>query len=242
MSATRTSQDSFDVDAEVERRISLQVAMLQRFCEAQEEGGGQIPFSAAVDLCHDYLTNKTIFLTDCEADGQEIVRAVMGLGRYLPHGQSIDGTLIRRLIRDAETDAVAVSVLKLIDRFPATSEAVALVRDWRFKADFGLKPAPKRSRGPRKSTNWARDTHIVSMIKILQRHGRDPTRNDASSHKNSGCDVVREAMRRVGHATSYKTIETVWTDRHRLDPAPVNVEDLFDAAAKAAAIGWVCPE
>jgi hypothetical protein len=111
--------------------------------------------------------------------------------------------------------------------FEAASEAAAdLLRQGlvppaplaRFVADTldGKRKRPRR-RGPRAGVLWTRDATVRWVLRRLVGLGFQATRNEASDHADSACDIVAEACAMRGEEPrSYEAVRRIWLGRRNV--------------------------
>lgn len=80
----------------------------------------------------------------------------------------------------------------------------------------GKQKRPRQRGDKHKADNALRDHRICVAIWALERAGRQPSRNVASPHKNSACDLVAEVLW-PGQKGKFSAVETVWGKRKKGD-------------------------
>lgn len=108
-----------------------------------------------------------------------------------------------KLIEQAQSDKAAHDACRLIfETQLARCEAVPPeLGRWVLSAKRPRKGAHK---------NKPRDRAIVNAVRWLAAQGIAPTRNDQSSHGESACDIVAEAMAAADRFISYDSVKQVW--------------------------------
>jgi hypothetical protein len=79
--------------------------------------------------------------------------------------------------------------------------------EWVANVLVGNTQCPKK-RGPKKYKNMARNKIFCFAIEETKKLGFDPTRNIATNHTETGCDIIAEAF-----YYSYDQIVAIWNDR-----------------------------
>jgi hypothetical protein len=133
------------------------------------------------------------------------------LGRF---GKPLDMSYLSELIGKADTDPLAFDVAcSIVGR--AVRQKTDLPEDVAsFAADIitGERRKPKR-RGKNAGAYMFRDQAIVEFVELAMSYGFLATRNDASDHENSACDIVAEALKARGLSPkSYKQIKEIWLE------------------------------
>lgn len=88
----------------------------------------------------------------------------------------------------------------------------------RFAAEVlgGTRRRPSGRAGPNPETGQIRKTIIVDAIRLARSTGLKATRNEASSHEDSACDVVSEALAQLEmDDLSYERVRLIWFNRDR---------------------------
>lgn len=90
------------------------------------------------------------------------------------------------------------------------------VRDVAIAVLEGRLPCPAlRGRPPRRPLRDEAIAHLVADL--AEGFGLAPTRNDASAHRSSACDIAAEALRALGRSpASYAAVKRIWL-RHGRD-------------------------
>jgi hypothetical protein len=95
-----------------------------------------------------------------------------------------------------------------------------LLNKWWCNVEAGSIQRPRRH-GPSRHSNWGRDVYIAGAIYMLEVEGIYPTRNDVSTHANSGCDIVAEALNNnfsnFKNSMNYDRVKNIWTKYSKLD-------------------------
>jgi hypothetical protein len=72
----------------------------------------------------------------------------------------------------------------------------------------------QRPRARGRARDWLRDRLVLEILQeLVAKFGVSPTRNDASDHKNSACDLVSGAFALAGNDLSYKVLKRIWLDK-----------------------------
>lgn len=76
----------------------------------------------------------------------------------------------------------------------------------------GGKHQRPRARG--RTRDWIRNRLLLEVLEeLVATFDVAPTRNDASDHKDSACDLVSAACSEAGYRLSYKMLKNLWLDR-----------------------------
>ncbi|UYV37392.1 hypothetical protein N4R57_21020 [Rhodobacteraceae bacterium D3-12] len=132
---------------------------------------------------------------------------------------------IVRTIECSQHDYHAFWALRFLATLKIAPNSTALQR-WQSSFLSGAINEPPLPKGPYRDRDAHRNMLIVSQIKQLEQIGFRPTRNDASTHQNSGCDIVADALQSLGKGMSYSAVERVWKERDKL-PQPKYIADLL---------------
>jgi hypothetical protein len=117
-------------------------------------------------------------------------------------------------IARSETDFYAdqaVSLMLMLTR----SRPIAALTAWENRRYLGQSSPPHKPPGSTRYRNLQRDTLIAGQIRELTNVGFKPTRNDATSGRNSGCDIVVDALKHNGLSMSYPAVEAIWKKAQR---------------------------
>jgi hypothetical protein len=72
----------------------------------------------------------------------------------------------------------------------------------------------RRPRARGRARDWIRDRVLLEILEeLVTKFDVRPTRNDASDHQDSACDLVSEAFELAGNVLSYKVLKSIWFDK-----------------------------
>ena len=150
--------------------------------------------------------------------GEEFFESTIAWDDYFSSATPSE-TEVAKIIDLAKKDYYAYIVVRLASRFIPVGVFKQL-DDWRQQEYLGILVKPPTHSGQRRYKNAQRDMLIVGQIKRLQQAGINPTRDPYKKDRNSGCDLVADAISRVpGRGMSYAAVERVWKRRNSL-PVP----------------------
>lgn len=150
--------------------------------------------------------------------GMKTLHGLLSLEKVFP-GIKPSEAEIDLAIAKSKADYTTFQALRMLVVLGYPQQFAAL-RAWEraLKADLLVEPpAPK---GPSVYRDTHRNMALVSQLRQLEQLNFKPTRSEKKSKFFiSGCDIVAGAMKDVGHAMSYSTVETIWKNRNTA-PAP----------------------
>jgi hypothetical protein len=74
---------------------------------------------------------------------------------------------------------------------------------------------------------------VVTQIRQLEIAGFKPTRNPVAKERNSGCDIVADALQRLGEGmVTYNAIEKIWKRRNTATPPALIAALVAEGLAK----------
>jgi len=151
---------------------------------------------------------------ETHAEGRKLVMRMQSGGMLGRFGKPLDMSYVIELIGKADTDPLAYDVACSIVGRAVRQKAELPEEVSNFAADIitGERQKPKR-RGKNAGAYIFRDRAIVEFVELAISHGFLATRNDASDHQNSACDIVAEAFKARGLSPkSYKQIKEIWIE------------------------------
>ena len=135
-----------------------------------------------------------------------------GLRDHIPtRPWKVDAARLPALIDAARRDPYALEAaetlarMHLLDRKPLPDPLAKFVLDW-----MDAPPKRKKKETPSKR---ARDEFAAMLVGYLDRNTDNsfkPTRNRADTHKNSGCDLVADALRERYNDVTFNTVVSAW--------------------------------
>jgi len=126
---------------------------------------------------------------------------------------------IRRLVKISDKNMAAFDAL-CIHGAQCVSDDREIpfeLREFVVAVLTGKQPRPSPIGRPK--VNPARDALLFAVIfEVAEKFCLTPTRNDASGHEMSACDIVAEAMRELRHSpASYTALKEIWVEQKRRD-------------------------
>jgi hypothetical protein len=157
----------------------------------------------------------------------------MGLFCYGEYFSSIPPSEaeLAEALRLSEVDYYADRAVKFLQALSRKHQYPA-IDAWENRRYLGKTRAPDKPPGPGRYKNLHRDKLIVGQIRELQNFGFNPTRNEATLSRNSGCDIIVDAMKNSGLAMSYAAVEAIWKKAGNL-PDMSQIAILFFEAISA---------
>ncbi|TCP41350.1 hypothetical protein EV662_10596 [Rhodovulum marinum] len=128
-------------------------------------------------------------------------------------------------IERSSTDYKTFQALRLSARLGFSDQYPAL-KAWERDLISGLVNEPPLPKGPSNARDAQRNMLIVSQIRQLDVAGFKPMRNEATSARTSGCDIVADVMTDLGNPMTYSAVEAVWKNRDKA-PQPKFLADLL---------------
>lgn len=117
------------------------------------------------------------------------------------------------IIELSKTDPRYFEILRLtIGRMVMEEEPIPkLYRKWLYAFLYdGIKP-PTRSTGRRPEP--LKIEMVVDLVSQLVDLGMKPTKNDTAEHSNTACDVVADALTKLGkQPSSYLRVKKIWLE------------------------------
>lgn len=102
---------------------------------------------------------------------------------------------------------------RVLDAVAELSPESSIAIEWTKLKDTGLKTTGRpRGRGAVHGRNFL----VVHLVNFLVEQGMHATRNKASDHQESACDVVVEAMKMYGILIDYDGARNAWEKRGEL--------------------------
>lgn len=151
---------------------------------------------------------------ETHAEGRKLAMKLKSGGMLGRFGKPLDMSYVIELIGKADTDPLAYDVARSIVGRAVRQKADLPEEVASFAADIitGERQKPKR-RGKNAGAYIFRDRAIVEFVELAMSHGFLATRNDASDHQDSACDIVAEAFKAQGLSPkSYKQIKDIWLE------------------------------
>ena len=112
-------------------------------------------------------------------------------------------------LRLSEVDYYADLAVKFLQAL-SKKHPYPAIDAWENRRYLGKTRSPDKPPGPGRYKNLLRDKLIVEQIRELQNVGFNPTRNEATLDRNSGCDIIVDAMKNSGLAISYAAVAAIW--------------------------------
>jgi hypothetical protein len=133
-----------------------------------------------------------------------------GIRDYIPaRPWEVDAACLPLLINAARTDPYALEAAEILAKMhlrggkPLPAPLAEFVLSWMDKP-----PKRKKKETP---TKRARDEFASMLVGYLKRHADVvPTRNSDEKHKNSGCDLVADALRERYNDVTFNTVLGAW--------------------------------
>ncbi|WP_457650365.1 hypothetical protein [Profundibacter sp.] len=123
---------------------------------------------------------------------------------------------LRQLIKAADQNATIFDALCIhgAQNISNDTQMPTELRDFLVAVLTGKRPRPSRTGRPK--VNSSRDALIFAVIlEVAEEFRLKPTRNDASTHQMSACDIVAEAMRQMRHSpSSYTALKKIWVEQN----------------------------
>lgn len=159
--------------------------------------------------------------------GRELLEGFLAYSRL--EQRTLSNEWVEQLIEASHTDYYSYQALAFFAQITPDHEKLPALKTWRNNRYLGIYKAPPRPRGRHEFANYFRDRAICMAIRDLVGLGFTATRSHAAAG-DSACDVVTEALARMGQAISYDAVEKVWVRRERLTPGTGGVQLANDLA------------
>lgn len=199
----------------------------------RDAAGQPMDFAAAVEKTAEVLREQWPSALTAENAGHLLLAGFALNGEYFTDFPPTD-TEIEAVVEQAKTDFYAYMQLRFLIAFGFCPSSVVLGQ-WNRGFAAGLIPQPPRPKGLSKVANLLRDYLLVRQLKSLEEVGFVVSRNDATSTKNSACDIVSKATHLIGdgRGMTYEAVLGVWRRQERL-PRSAALANAFAVAMLSA--------
>lgn len=170
--------------------------------------GQRVARNTAVEIVEKVLKEQISEPLPTAGPGIDFVLGQLCFYEYFSANPPSEAELVETL-RLSEVDYYADLAVKLLQMLSIGSPTSAL-NEWEKRRYLGETTAPDKPPGPGRHKNLHRDNLLTGQIRELQNLGFKPTRSEATSDRNSGCDIVVDALQNNGLAMSYAAIEAIW--------------------------------
>ena len=162
--------------------------------------------------------------TDFGAKAQEGLLSLEVYFESIPPTES----QIEAVIEKSKTDYRAFQAVRMFAAQKICPNSPS-IKNWQSNLALGLLISSTVLISPSPIGNVHRDMLIVSQVEQLKALGWNPTQNETTTDKDSGCGIVANAMTELDHPMTYSGVEKVWTKRHNLLKANY-LKSLFEYA------------
>lgn len=187
--------------------------------------------SDAVDLVSVAIKEQLMNPLPIKGEGVHFATSIYAYSDYFTSTEPSDEEL-NRVIFISNTDYYANLSLELL-RMISRDFLPQPLKAWEDQRYLGLSTAPSKPPGQSPYRYLHRDTLIISQITQLELVGFAPMRSRDTPSKNSGCDIVADALETEKRTMDYSAIEAVWKKRARMQVVNAILQLLGDALLNA---------
>lgn len=201
----------------IQRKSELLQLALQSFERASERDWatrGQIGQLSAEEACNKVAVvfeRQSLNRMNSKDLGAKVHDGILGLQVVFKSLPPTEDEICDAIVR-SKSDYMAFQALRVLALLKFAPESAAL-KAWHTSLTGGLAMEPALPKGPSQFRDVHRNMLIVGQIRQLQKCGFHPTRNEATDHSASGCDIVADALATIGSNLSYSAVERVWKNR-----------------------------
>lgn len=183
------------MNAEDKDFLSLLLVAAQRSEQrdwARNHAGGRLSREDAVQRVANVLTEQLGSPFPEKGPGADLVIGLTWFGDYFSTSTPTDDE-ISIVIERATSDYYAHQALCHLSDITGDLRP-EILKEWERRHRLGLVQRPRKPRGPSPRKYSHKEMLVLNQIRQLEAAGFKPTRNSEAKKRNSGCDIVAEAM------------------------------------------------